>query len=323
MARPLRIEHEGAIYHILARGNKAEFIFKEDADKEYFLHILQKTVEKYNINLYAYCLMGNHYHLLMEIPHGELSKAMHMIQSSYGSYQQRLRGWIGHVFAGRYKALCVEKEGYLLELSRYLHLNPVRARLVEKPEEYLWSSYRYYTGKERVPGWVNVQWLLSEYGKTRVAAARKYREFVEAGITLPATFPSAQVVGQAVLGSAEFAELVLKGIEREKVRGEIISKRALLKKTDLNDLHRAVCRYYGVKEFAKGKRGGQSRDMFIYLAKRETTALNSEIGKSAGGISSSAVSQQFDRLLSKLERDSSSMKEWLKTADSVLSIIRG
>jgi putative transposase len=129
MARPLRIEYEGAVYHIISRGNRGEHIFAEDQDKEYFIETLQTAVEKYKIDLYAFCIMGNHYHLLLTAPQGELGKAMHYIGSAYGSFLRRQKGWVGHVFAGRYKSLCVEKEGYLLELSRYIHLNPVRAGL--------------------------------------------------------------------------------------------------------------------------------------------------------------------------------------------------
>lgn len=323
MARPLRIEYEGAVHHILSRGNKAEFIFKEDADKEYFLHVLQRAVEKYALELYAYCIMGNHYHLLMEVPSGELSKAMHMIQSSYGSYQQRVRGWIGHVFAGRYKALCVEKETYLLELSRYLHLNPVRAGMVKKPHEYRWSSYRYYAGKEKEPEWLNVRWLLKEYGRTRTAAAENYREFVEAGINSPPAFPSGHIAGQAVLGSAAFTQKVMKGVERERVREHVASKRDYRNRIRLDDILQAVCRLYKVERIEKGRRGGQSRDMFIYLAKQETTALNSEIGLRAGGIGSSAVSHQHERKLKSLEQDKKAMRKWLKDARAVMSFVRG
>ncbi len=112
MARPLRVEHEGAIYHILSRGNKAEFIFQDDAGKEYFLQVLEKAAQRFGIEVYCYCIMGNHYHLLIGVPLGKLSRVLHMIQSSFGSYLRREQKWIGHVFAGRYKSLCVEKQGY-------------------------------------------------------------------------------------------------------------------------------------------------------------------------------------------------------------------
>jgi REP element-mobilizing transposase RayT len=323
MARPLRVEYEGAVYHIMSRGNRAEFIFKEDSDKEYFLRILQKATEKYGIEMYAYCVMGNHYHLLIGSPYGMLSKVMHAVQSSYGSYQQRERGWIGHVFAGRYKSLCVQKEGYLLELSRYIHLNPVRAGIVKEPEEYLWSSYRFCVGKEKKPNWLNVEWLLEEYGKTRYEAQRKYREFVEAGISTPSSFPVEQVAGQAILGSKDFVEKVRSRIGKERQFGDVTAKKLYREVIGVAELHRVVCRFYGVEGLPKGKRDGRSRDMFIYLAKKETSATNREIGEMAGKISFSAVSHQYLRRMKILEKDRRAMKEWAEDAASIMSKVKG
>ena len=323
MARPLRVEHEGAVYHILSRGNRAEFIFEEDSDKEYFLQILQKAAERYGIVLYAYCIMGNHYHLLVGVPFGMLSKVMHAVQSSYGSYLQRERGWIGHVFAGRYKSLCVEKEGYLLELSRYIHLNPVKAGIVKKPEEYLWTSYRCYMGEEKKPEWLTVEWLLQEYGKSFATARRKYREFVEAGIDSPPFFPAERIAGQAILGSKEFIEKVTRGIRKEGNLGDVTAGHLYRRTIALAELYREVCRFYRLKGIAKGKSGGQGRDMFIYLAKRETGAMNREIGEMAGGISFSAVTHQYARTLKRLEGDRKAMKEWTREAEEILSNVKG
>ncbi len=323
MARPLRVEYKGAVYHILSRGNRAEFIFKEDADKEYFLRILQKAVEKYGIELYAYCIMGNHYHLLMGTPYGLLSKVMHTVQSSYGSYQQRERGWIGHVFAGRYKSLCVEKAGYILELSRYIHLNPVRAKIVKDPEEYCWSSYRLYVGKDKRPNWVNTEWLLEEYGKTRQAAQRKYRKFVEAGISNPSPFPTEKVAGQAILGSKDFVEKVRSDIGQERQMSDVTAKKLYCARVGVEELYRAVCRYYGVEGLAKGKRGGRSRDMFIYLSKKVTSATNRDIGGMVGKISFSAVSHQYLRRMKELEKDRHAMKGWAEEAATIMSKIKG
>lgn len=308
MARPLRAEYEGAVYHILSRGNRAEFIFEEDSEKESFLQILQRAVEKYGTELYAYCIMGNHYHLLVGVPYGILSKVMHAVQSSYGTYLQRERGWIGHVFAGRYKSLCVEKEGYLLELSRYIHLNPVRAKIVKKPEDYKWSSYRFYVGKEKKPKWLNVGWLLEEYGTSPATAQRRYREFVEAGIGTPTPFPVEKIAGQAILGSKEFTKKVTESIGKKRRLGDVTARNLYQKQVSLKELYREVCRFYGVKNFAKRKSEGQSRDMFIYLAKKETTATNKEIGEMAGGISFSAVTHQYVRRLKRLERNPSLQK---------------
>lgn len=323
MARPLRVEYEGAVYHILSRGNRAEFIFEEDPEKEYFLQILQKAVEKYCIELYAYCIMGNHYHLLVGMPYGALSKVMHAVQSSYGTYLQRERGWIGHVFAGRYKSLCVEKEGYLLELSKYIHLNPVRAKIVKKPGDYKWSSYRFYAGKKKKPKWLNVGWLLEEYGKSLATAEKKYREFAEAGIGTPPSFPGGKVSGQAILGSKQFIKKVTEVIGKKRQLGDVTARNLYHKQVSLNDLYREVCRFYGVKDFAKGKSEGHSRDMFIYLAKTKSAATNREIGEMAGGISFSAVTHQYVRRLKRLEKDPNLMKEWTEEADDLLSKVKG
>jgi REP element-mobilizing transposase RayT len=323
MARPLRVEYDGAVYHILSRGNRAEFIFEKDKDKEHFLQILQKVIAKFGIELHAYCIMGNHYHLLMSIPHGTLSKVMHTVQSSYGSYQQRERGWIGHVFAGRYKSLCVEKEGYLLELSRYIHLNPVRAKLVKMPEEYLWSSYRFYMGKDKRPEWLNTDWLLEEYGKTRGAAQKEYRKFVEAGVGTPSSFPAEQVAGQTILGSRDFVEKVTSKIGQEKQFVDVTAKKLYREQIGLEDLYRTVCRYYGVECLHKGKRGGHSRDMFIYLAKENTSATNGEIGKRVGGVSFSAVSQQHVRRVRKMNENRQMTKKWIEEAAILMSKVKG
>jgi len=144
VARPLRVESEEAVYHIMSRGNRGESIFAEDRNKEYFLGLLGSGLERHKGELYAYCIMDNHFHLLLWVPFGKLPALMHHVGSGYGSFMRRACGWIGHVFAGRYKSLCVEKAGYLLELSRYIHLNPVRAGMVPKPGEYRWSSYPQY-----------------------------------------------------------------------------------------------------------------------------------------------------------------------------------
>lgn len=328
MARPLRIEYEGAVYHILSRGNRADYIFSEDKDKEYFIETLQKTVEKYKVNLYAYCVMGNHYHMLMSAPYGELTKIMHYIGSTYGSYMRRSKGWIGHVFAGRYKSLCVEKEGYLLELSRYIHLNPVRAGIVKKPEEYQWCSYKYYIGKIKNPEWLNTGWLLEEYGKTLKTSQRKYKEFVEAGIENPPPYPAKSIVGQAILGSKEFIKKIIKGMKKDRGFEEITAKRIYSGRIDLEALHNAVCKYYKVTGLTKEKEriskvARHGREMFIYLAKKETSTLNREIAEKIGDISSSGITHQYKRTLKRQGEDKKLSRQWKRDAEEIISQIKG
>jgi REP element-mobilizing transposase RayT len=279
MARPLRIEYEGAVYHILSRGNRSENIFFEEKDKEYFIDILQRGAEKYRIELYAYCVMGNHYHLLMSMPEGGLTKIMHYIGSSYGSYIRRNKGWIGHVFAGRYKSLCVEKENYLLELSRYIHLNPIRARIVRYPEDYLWSSYGYYIGEKKKPHWINTSWFLEEYGRSIKTSQRKYKEFVESGIDKPLPYPIEKVVGQAILGNKKFVKKVVEEVKRDRDFTEITAKKIYSSSIDIDEVYKKVCEYYGIEELRRNEdeKSGKKklgREMFIYLSKGYTTALN-------------------------------------------------
>ncbi|MEW6214159.1 MAG: transposase [Nitrospirota bacterium] len=327
MARPLRVQYEEAIYHVLSRGNKGEYIFSEDKDKEYLLEILKKGVEKYGIELYTYCIMGNHYHLLLSIPCGELTKFMHFIGSSYGSYLRRQRGWIGHIFAGRYKSLCVEKEGYLLELSRYIHLNPVRANIVKLPQEYQWSSYRYYIGKGKCPEWLNIGWLLEEYGKTLNASQRKYMEFVETGIENPPKYPAENIVGQAILGSNEFIKKVLKDIRGDRSFGEVTAKRIFSEKINLGELYKRVCAYYQLGDLKKEEKVGaevkRSREMFIYLSKKYTSALNREISEKIGRLTTSGITRKYKRILSKIEGNKKLQKMWNREAEEIMSIFKG
>jgi REP element-mobilizing transposase RayT len=148
MARPLRFEYKGALYHVHARGNERRKIFFTDADYNKFKEYVAGAIEKYHCLVHCYVLMNNHYHLIIETPEANISRVMHYISGSYTTYINTKRGRNGHLFQGRYKSILVAKDSYLMELSRYIHLNPVRARMVEKPEEYAYSSYNsYITGK--------------------------------------------------------------------------------------------------------------------------------------------------------------------------------
>jgi REP element-mobilizing transposase RayT len=180
VARQLRIEYEGAFYHVTSRGNQRGQIFWDDQDKDRFIKILRKTKERYGYLLHAYVLMRNH--LLLETPFAKLKQVMQNINTSYTVYINRRHERVGHLFQGRYKAFIVDKENYLLELGRYIHLNPLRAGIVKRPEEYKWSSYRDYllaTRKEKV---TDIDHTLFFFSKKRALAANRYQEFVEAGI---------------------------------------------------------------------------------------------------------------------------------------------
>jgi len=181
MSRPLRIEYPGAVYHVTSRGDARRPIFADDTDRMLLLDVLASMVSRFNWLCHAYCLMNNHYHLLIETPEGNLSRGMRQLNGVYTQRYNRRHRKPGHVSQGRYKAILVERESYLLELCRYVVLNPVRAKAVERPDAFVWSSYRASAGLADIPDYLTVDWVLSHFGKQRRAAQRHYREFVSAG----------------------------------------------------------------------------------------------------------------------------------------------
>lgn len=204
MGRPLRIEFAGALYHLTARGNAQENIYREDIDCEHFLDLLRLTCDRYGWLCHAYCLMSNHYHLLIETSTPTLSKGMKLVNGTYTQFFNRQHKRVGHVFQGRYKAVLVQKESYLLELARYIVLNPVRARMVRSVREWPWSSYRATAGMASAHPALTTDWVLSNFGEIRKSAQDKYRDFVQAGKNQPS--PWGLLKNQIYLGSDEFVE---------------------------------------------------------------------------------------------------------------------
>jgi len=168
MSRPLRLEYAGALYHITSRGDRREAIYENDQDRVAFNSVLNVVCDTYNWVCHTYCQMDNHYHLLIETPDANLSKGMRQLNGVYTQTYNRTHGRVGHVFQGRYKAILVEKENYLLELSRYIELNPVRAGMVQSVSDWPWSSYRATIGLDEGLKCLNTDWLLSAFGKTKV-----------------------------------------------------------------------------------------------------------------------------------------------------------
>lgn len=204
MARQLRLEYPGALYHITARGNEQQPIFRDETDRQHFLTLFGREILQQGWRCYAYCLMDNHYHLLLDTPEPNLSRGMRRVN---GSYTQRFN-WrhhrIGHLLQGRFKSLLVERESYLLELCRYVVLNPVRAGMVSLPEEWIWSSYGATAGLTRPPSWLNVAGVLSLFDAAHGQARQAYQQFVAEGMGRPS--PWTQITGQIFLGSPAFLE---------------------------------------------------------------------------------------------------------------------
>lgn len=205
MSRPLRLDHAGALWHVTSRGNERREVFVDDEDRREFLSLLGRSVELFGWKPHAWVLMGNHYHLLVGTPDATLSRGMRQLNGDYAQHFNRRHGRDGHVFQGRYKAILVQREAHLLEVSRYVVRNPVRAGIVTSPADWPWSSFRATAGLETAPAWLDVAFILDQFGSRRAAATTKYREFVlDKGAA--SYDPWGQVLGQIYLGSPSFAE---------------------------------------------------------------------------------------------------------------------
>ena len=204
MARPLRIEFAGALYHVTARGNAQNDIYLNDDDRKSFLSLLQNATERYHWYCHAYCLMSNHYHLLIETQQPTLSKGMKYINGVYTQQFNKRHKRVGHVFQGRFKGILVESEAYLLELARYIVLNPVRASMVRSAKDWPWSSYRATAGITEAHPCLVTDWVLSNFGKQKKRSQEKYRQFVGEGKGQPSPWDALK--NQIYLGSDEFVD---------------------------------------------------------------------------------------------------------------------
>src|SRR6218665_1784982 len=181
MARPLRVEFAGALYHVMARGNAREPIYRDDEDRQGFLECLERACDRFGWVLWAYCLMDNHYHLLIETRRATLSRGMREVNGVYTQAFNRRHRRVGHVLQGRYKALLVERDTYLLEVSRYIVLNPVQAGICASAAEWPWSSYSAVMGKAAAPSFLQVESTLTLFAQQTGPARRAYARFVEEG----------------------------------------------------------------------------------------------------------------------------------------------
>lgn len=285
MSRPLRIYYPNAHYHVHARGNERRRIFWEDREFEWFCDLLGETCQKFDIKLYAFVLMPNHFHLMLSTPQANLSRAMHWLKTSYTVWLNRRRERVGHLFQGRFCGKLVEDESHFLELSRYIHLNPVRSRLVELPEHYPWNSFIDYLKEERQWPWIDRDTLLYELGGTDDRRYERYKEFVHAGIGLPDSLNDKFRKG-AVLGSDAFRERLTREMKSMETRG-VLGASELCKQREMLPCKDAVERIHHelIKEMPHYT---SHRPILIYLL-CQLGYTHREIG-AYYGISASAVS---------------------------------
>ena len=251
MARPLRLSLPGAVYHVPSRGNARHDIVADDRDRSQWLSFLAHVVDRYGWLCHAYCLMDNHYHLVIETPKPNLSIGMRQLNGRYTQAYNRRHEQVGHVFQGRFTAILVEKDAHLRELCRYVVLNPVRAKIVSHPRLWMWSSYRATVGETKAPGWLTTDWILSQFGQRGGPAQARYRTFVAEGRGGPA--PWEQLTGQIYLGSEKFVaqhqpNRVIRDIPRRQTQAQRPSLETLFeRKGDLEKTIHQAYRQYGYR----------------------------------------------------------------------------
>lgn len=307
MARQLRIEFEGAFYHVTSRGNMRERIFFEDKDRERFLEILKRTKERYGYLLHAYVLMDNHYHFMMETPKANLSQTMQNINTSYTVYINKKYRRNGHLFQGRFKGLIVDKAEYLVALSRYIHLNPVRARMVLKPEDYRWTSYRHYIDKSSKDAVADTADTLSRFSEKKRKAIKAYRAFVEAGIG-GGDNPFETLEAGIFLGSERFKEKIKGLLEMMKADEEIPQIRKLRDVMSIDRVIKTCCSYYGKGREELLQRRNGDRRAAIYISKVLSGKKNIEIGDYFG-IKGPAVSNVIKEMEGRIAAEKKMKRE--------------
>lgn len=307
MTRPLRVEYPGAYYHVVNRGNNQENIYKNDRDKEKFVEYLEKAVERFSIIVHTYCLMSNHYHLLVETPEANLSLAMQWINVSYATYFNRKRGRKGHLFQGRFKAILIDADAYLKHLSRYIHLNPVRAKMTSKPAQYQWSSYSAFIDSRKAPKFLETDWLLSNFGTNKKEAKRNYKAFVE-GVDIKAVEnPSKQIIEGFILGDTVFVnwvkETFLSVKQEEK---EIPQLKKLKPKVSPETVVQAVCQEFdcsGEQVIIKGRKKNKAREVAIYLSRTLSGMSCKDLGLYFDGVSGALITIMYNRIAEEATRN--------------------
>lgn len=333
MARAVRIERAGNWYHITARGNERRAIYRDPRDRQHFCSLLAEFVATFRLGLHAFVLMDNHYHLLVETTEPNLARAMQWLNVSYSVWFNRRHGRSGHLFQGRYKAIVVDPLGWGLELSRYVHLNPVRvARLgldkrVRRQDRvgvgsapdpavvrqrmgvlrrYRWSSYRAYVGLAKAPPWLQCEAVLKLGGPARGRAAReRYRDYVESAVRqgMPES-PWEKLTGQVVLGGAEFVQRLRRGLESQQPAQPALRRLAV--RPTWAAAVAAVERLKGERwaDF-RDRYGDWGRDLVLYLGRKECGLKLPELAEVAGGIDSTsagAAVKRFEQRLFKVPR---------------------
>ena len=303
MARPLRIEFEGAVYHVTNRGNRRDVIVRDDHDRERWVDWLRRVVDRYQWQLMAFCLLDNHYHLFLRTPRPNLSAGMLVLNGSYTSYFNRRHRRVGHLFQGRYKAHLVEDDHHFDAISRYVHLNPVRARLRERPEQWPWSTCAGYYRASRAMDWVDGAAVLSDFGGPTPQGRRRYRRFVEAGLDQDLSPPFAKAVHGLLLGGDAWVERI-GNLLRGGPRPQQVPIYKQVTRISVERIARTVAAHYGqrVDDLRRHHSPHVARAVFAHLCRHLGQATLGELTGWLGLKSPGSVHSLLHRSRSTLAR---------------------
>ena len=312
MSRPLRIQYPDAWYHLMNRGRRREEIYTDKHDYMGFIDLLQEASEMFNVSIAAYCLMSNHYHLLIQTPDANLSRCMRHINGVYTQRFNRRHGHDGPLFRGRYKSILIDQDSYLLELIRYIHRNPFESGLEKAFGQYPWSSHKGYLSNAKKWDWLHKEFILSIFSKDRNSGIKLYKEFV----LKENSEDIARILGRIrvppVLGDERFMKRVKERFFNKKTDKEVPQSKSLA--PSLAEIRNAVCKFYGIDEKALlvSKRGvaNEPRKIAIYLARRISRENLDEIAKAFNVGTYSSVSSVVNRTGSQLRTESRLRKSY-------------
>ena len=334
MARALRIQYPGAFYHVTCRGNEQREIFSDDQDRQVFLQKLNLSLDTYNVSLMAYVCMPNHFHLLVSTPEGNLSDFMRHFNISYTGAFNRRHGRVGHLYQGRYKAFLIDADNYLLEVSRYIHLNPIRAKtLPAKTAKERWdlllkhksSSLPGYLSARKREDFLEYEVVLAYLGGDNPRGRRSYQEFIQWGIEHDIESPLQLGKGSGIIGGADFIESVKENfLDREMSTRELPALRELRKQYQPEELIDRFCYLLGKDRNEICRQGKQSveRLMLMEMLYRLCQITQPEIGNLMGGIDYSAVSRARKRLQTRLRQEQSLKRRFDQLSDELTEMSR-
>lgn len=322
MSRQIRICFPGAWYHVMNRGINHQTIFFNDFCKKKFLEYVHKAIKVYGVEIHAYCLMDNHYHLIIHTPRANISDAIRYINSSYAQYANALTQRDGPLFKGRFRSIIVSEDDYLLKLSRYIHLNPRDANIVQYPEAYKWSSYRYYLNEKIKPVWLTTSEITKRFGDKNFRI--EYKKFIESDSEVDTSDKYSECYISPVYSEDKYRKEIDSYVKNHSLSAEIVGADRILVPPPLHEIIEAVALYFNVESVYIRKRSAslvkkvgfllnKPRRIAMYVCRELSGCSLSEIGDKMGGVSYKTVSG----MISRVERDADQQQEAMRIIEQI------